>query len=72
LGEFRLIPMNYASLPAAAVSWMLGMAPDNVLTRFADRLDVSLANRFERLKVHYRSAVFHIKKPAAADSVRNR
>jgi SAM-dependent methyltransferase len=71
-GEFRLIPMNYASIPAAAVSWMLGMAPDNVLTRFADRLDVSLANRFERLKVHYRSAVFHIKKPAAADSVRNR
>jgi SAM-dependent methyltransferase len=68
-GNVRLIPMNYASIPAAAVSWMLGMEPDNVLTRFADRLDVSLANRFERLALHYRSAVLHIKKTAPSNAV---
>jgi hypothetical protein len=39
------------------------MQPDNVLTRLADRLDVSLADRFERLRLHYRSAVLHITKP---------
>ena len=65
--SFRLIPMNYASLPAAGLSWVLGMQPDNVLTRFADRLDVSLADRFERLTLHYRSAVLHIIKPDASN-----
>jgi SAM-dependent methyltransferase len=62
--DVRLVPMNYMSLPAAGVSWALGIGPDNVLTRLADRADVALAERFDGLRLHYRSAVFHITKPA--------
>jgi len=61
--DFRLVPMNYASLPAAGVSWALGLAVNNPLTRLADRIDVSIAERMPALKLHYRSAVFHIVKP---------
>jgi SAM-dependent methyltransferase len=64
--SFEIVSMNYASLPAACLSWALGIPPDNVMTRFADRLDVSLAERFHDLRLHYRSAVFHITKSIAA------
>ena len=62
--SLQIVSMNYASLPAACLSWALGLSPDNAMTRWADRLDVSLAERFEGLKLHYRSAIFHITKPA--------
>ena len=64
--NFHLLSMNYVSLPAACVSWLLQLPADNAMTRLADRIDVGLADRFERLRSHYRSAVFHITKPAAA------
>jgi SAM-dependent methyltransferase len=66
--NFRIIPMNYVSLPAAAVTLMLGMPPDNAVTRFADRVDVAVANRFEGMQLRYRSAVFHITKPGASST----
>jgi SAM-dependent methyltransferase len=62
---FKLFPMNLTSLPAAVASWVLRLGPDNVLTRLADRFDVFVADRIEPLKLHYRSAVFHISKPSS-------
>ena len=60
---FTIVPMNLSSLPAAVLSWAVGLPPNNGMMRLADRLDVYLAGRSEALKLHYRSAVFHITKP---------
>ena len=62
---FNLIPTNLTSIPAAALTWLLRLEPDNALTRLADRLDVYLATHVSGLKLHYRSAIFHIIKPLA-------
>jgi len=64
--DFTLYPMNLMSLPAAVTSWVLGLRPDNAMTRLADRFDVFVAERLEPAKLHYRSAVFHITKPESA------
>jgi len=64
--DFRIVPMNLVSLPAAVLSWAIGVPADNGMTRLADRIDMYLADRSEALKLHYRSAVFHISKPQAA------
>jgi SAM-dependent methyltransferase len=61
--DFKIVPMNLVSLPAALLSWLLHLPPDNPLTRLADRIDMYLANHSERIKLHYRSAVFCIAKP---------
>jgi SAM-dependent methyltransferase len=60
---FKLIPTNLVSIPAAILSWLLRLDHNNPVTRSADAIDVFLAEHFERLKLHYRSAIFHIVKP---------
>ena len=62
--EFQMFPMNLLSLPAAVVSWLLGIAEDNRLTRLTDRIDVFISSRLQAAQLHYRSAVFRISKPA--------
>ena len=62
--DFRLIPTNLTSIPAALLSWAVNADPNNALTRAADAIDVFLAQRIAWLRLHYRSAVFHIVKPA--------
>lgn len=55
---FRLIPMNYASLPLGIVSSFLFRRPDNPLTRLGDRIDTWIAGRIPFLVPNFRAAVF--------------
>ena len=60
---FRLLPTNLLSIPASLFSWLVGLNPNNPLTRAADSADVFLAEKVAPLRLHYRSAVFDIVKP---------
>lgn len=61
--SFRMHAFNYFSTIAALASSFLFSHPNNILTRWADRTDVFLADRFPAFQVRYRSAIFVIEKP---------
>lgn len=61
--DFTLQPINYVSLPVSVMTWLIGMQPDNVLTRAADRLDMRLASRAPGIHTSHRSALLEIRKP---------
>lgn len=59
---FRLIPVNFLSLPLGALSSLLFKRPDNVMLRVADRIDRFLAQRVSFLYPYFRTAIFIIHK----------
>jgi 2-polyprenyl-3-methyl-5-hydroxy-6-metoxy-1,4-benzoquinol methylase len=59
---FRLIPVNFLSLPLGALSSLLFKRPDNVILRAADRIDRFLAQRVPFLHAYYRYGIFVIRK----------
>jgi 2-polyprenyl-3-methyl-5-hydroxy-6-metoxy-1,4-benzoquinol methylase len=61
--EFTMIPVNYLSLPLGVVSSFLFENPNNLLLRFADRVDSLLARHFPWLHPQFRLAIFIIHKP---------
>jgi SAM-dependent methyltransferase len=64
--DFTLQPINYVSLPVSVVTWLIGLPPDNALTRLADRLDMRLAASAPGMDTSHRSALLEIRKPASA------
>jgi 2-polyprenyl-3-methyl-5-hydroxy-6-metoxy-1,4-benzoquinol methylase len=61
--DFTLLPINYFSLSAGAISSFLFKKPDNVLLRMADHIDNFLARRASWLHPRFRAAIFVIRKP---------
>jgi len=64
---FRMVPFNYTTLPAGIVSSFISGNPGNWLMSACDRVDTLIAERCGFLQTHFRSGVFHIRKPAAPD-----
>jgi hypothetical protein len=63
--DFELHPVNYVSLPVSVLTWLIGLQPDNALTRAADRLDMRLASSAPGMHTSHRSALLEIRKPGA-------
>lgn len=61
--DCTLLPFNYVSLPAGAISSLLLKKPDNLLLRVADRADTFLARHVSWLHARFRVAIFVIRKP---------
>ena len=61
--SFRIIPVNYTSLPLGIVSSFTFRSPDNLLMRGADKFDRLLARKAKFLYANFRNAVFIIRKP---------
>jgi 2-polyprenyl-3-methyl-5-hydroxy-6-metoxy-1,4-benzoquinol methylase len=59
---FRLIPVNFLSLPLGALSSILFKRPNNVMLRVADRIDRLLAQHVSFLHAYFRAAIFVISK----------
>jgi 2-polyprenyl-3-methyl-5-hydroxy-6-metoxy-1,4-benzoquinol methylase len=59
---FRLIPVNFLSLPLGAVSSLLFRQPDNLMLRTADRIDRFLAQHIPFLHAYFRYGIFVIRK----------
>ncbi len=59
---FRLIPVNFLSLPLGALSSLLFERPDNFMLRAADRIDRYLAQRVPFLHAYFRYGIFVIRK----------
>jgi SAM-dependent methyltransferase len=59
---FRLIPVNFLSLPLGALSSLFFRRPDNIMLRAADRIDRFLAQRVPPLHAHFRYGIFIIRK----------
>src|SRR2546421_5878304 len=55
---FRLIPVNFLSLPLGALSSLLFKRPDNVMLRTADKIDRFLARRVPWLHPYFRYGIF--------------
>jgi SAM-dependent methyltransferase len=62
----RVLPVNYLSFPAGVVSSLLFRRPDNLLTRFSDRVDRRIAERFPGLRHRFRHAVIVVEKSGLA------
>jgi SAM-dependent methyltransferase len=63
--RIEILPVNYFSFAAGIVSSVFCESPDNLLTRWADRLDCRLARQFPCLRHRFRHAVIVIEKPAS-------
>lgn len=59
---FRLIPINFASLPLGALSSLLFKQPDNIMLKTADRMDRFLARNISFLHAYFRYGIFVISK----------
>lgn len=59
---FRLIPVNFFSLPLGALSSLLFRRPDNAMLRAADRIDRFIARRASFLHPYFRYGIFAIRK----------
>lgn len=59
---FRLIPVNFLSLPLGALSSLLFRRPDNLMLRAADRVDRFLALRVPSLHPYFRYGIFVMRK----------
>ena len=59
---FRLIPVNFLSLPLGVLSSLLFKEPDNIMLRAADRIDRFLAKHVLFLHPYFRAAIFVIRK----------
>jgi SAM-dependent methyltransferase len=59
--EFRLIPVNFLSLPLGALSSVLFKRPNNVMLRAADRIDRFLVQRVPFLHAYFRYGIFIIR-----------
>lgn len=59
---FRLIPVNFLSLPLGALSSFLFRRPNNIMLRAADRMDRFLAQRASFLHAYFRYGIFVIHK----------
>ena len=62
--DIQLHPINYLSFPAAILTSLLRLGPDNLLLRACDRADEWLAARAPRLRSHFRQTIVVIQKPA--------
>ncbi len=60
----ELDPVNYLTFPAAILTSLLPVCPNNALLRACDRADVRLARRVPRLRSHFRQTIVAIRKPA--------
>ena len=60
--QFWYHPVNLTSVPVGALTSLLLPNEDNPLTRWADRLDVSMAKRFPNMKPYYRAGIFVVEK----------
>ena len=60
--DFRIMLVNYTSLPLGIVSSFIFKNPDNILLRGADRFDRLLACKAKFLHANFRNAVFIIRK----------
>lgn len=59
---FRLIPVNFISLPLGAISSLLLKRPDNFMLGIADRIDRFLAQHIPFLHPYFRYGIFVIRK----------
>jgi SAM-dependent methyltransferase len=59
---FRLIPVNFLSLPLGALSSLLFKCPDNLMLKEADRIDRFLAQHVPFLHPYFRTAILVIGK----------
>lgn len=59
----RIVPVNFVSFPAGAISSLLMRSADNALTRLADRIDRSLEHR-PAMRAHGRQGIIVIDRPA--------
>jgi SAM-dependent methyltransferase len=59
---FKLIPVNFLSLPLGVLSSLLFKRPDNIMLRAADKVDRFLAHHISFLHSHFRTAIFYIPK----------
>ena len=59
---FRLIPVNFLSLPLGALSSLFFRRPDNAMLRAADRIDRFIAQRAPYLHPYFRYGIFVIPK----------
>jgi 2-polyprenyl-3-methyl-5-hydroxy-6-metoxy-1,4-benzoquinol methylase len=62
--SIELHPVNYLSFPAAILTSLLRMRPDNALLRVCDGADEWLAARAPRLRPRFRQTIVVIRKPA--------
>jgi len=61
--DFTVHAVNLISFPVGLLSSLFLPTPDNVATRLADRVDVSLARHCRFLVPYYRHSVLFIRKP---------
>ena len=61
--SIELHPVNYLTFPAAILTSLLRLRPDNALLRVCDRADEWLAARAPRLRPHFRQTIVVIRKP---------
>lgn len=59
---FRIVPINFLSLPLGILSSFLFRKPDNALTRFGDRADRWISEKIPFLVPDFRAAVFIFRK----------
>ncbi len=59
--DFRLIPVNFTSIPLGALSSLLFKNPDNAMMRVADRIDCFIAQRASYLHPYFRYGIFVIR-----------
>jgi SAM-dependent methyltransferase len=64
LPGFRVLPINYLSLPAGIISSLFFPNPDNFLTRAADQADRWIAKNLRFMIPRFRSAIFLFEKSA--------
>lgn len=62
--NFKMLPVNYLSLPLGILSSFVFADPDNVMLRAADKVDRFLANNVAFLHANFRNAIFFIRKPS--------
>jgi len=60
--NFKLVPINYLSLPLGILSSLLISSPNNFLTRFGNLADTWVGEKFKFLSPRFRSAIFIIEK----------